>query len=120
MRVWPEAESEAAICRDTAVPTAVLWFPGLVTVTVLPVLPPPTMGCEMAHALVSLDQLACSAKVPVPMVMLAAPPCVPGLIQAHSSEFSWPLKELRVLLVHPPAGFWSDIISCHSWPSVMV
>ncbi len=101
-------------------PTVVLWLPGLVTVTVLPVPPPPTIGCEMAQALVSLDQLACSAKVPVPKVTFAAPPAVPGEIQAHSSEFSWPSYELPVWLVQPPAGFWSDIISCHSWPSVMV
>src|ERR1043166_2364066 len=37
--VWPDAESVACTVRLTAVPAAVLWFPGLVTVTVLP--PPP-------------------------------------------------------------------------------
>ncbi len=73
-------------------PTVPVWVPGLVTVTVL-VVPPPwvRMVCEMAQELVSFDQLACSAKVPVPMVTFAAPPAVPGFSQAHSSEFSWPL-----------------------------
>ncbi len=53
--------------------------------------------------------------------MLAAPPAVPGESQAHSSEFSWPLNELPLTwFVQPPAGFWSDIISCHSWPRVIV
>src|SRR5579859_4750537 len=53
--------------------------------------------------------------------MFAAPPVVPGLSHAHSSEFSWPLYELPdTWLVQPPAGFWSDIISCHSWPRVIV
>ena len=37
MRVWPEAESVALICRLTAVPTVPVWLPGLVTVTLLPV-----------------------------------------------------------------------------------
>ena len=37
MSVWPEAESVALICRLTAVPTVPVWLPGLVTVTVLPV-----------------------------------------------------------------------------------
>ncbi len=37
MRVWPEAESLAAICSEAAVPTVPVWLPGLVTVTVLPV-----------------------------------------------------------------------------------
>ena len=36
--VWPDAESVAPICRLTAVPTVPVWLPGLVTVTVLPVL----------------------------------------------------------------------------------
>ena len=40
MSVWPEAESVAWICRLTAVPTVVVWLPGLVTVTVLPVVLP--------------------------------------------------------------------------------
>src|SRR5215469_9931254 len=40
--VWPEAESLALICRLTAVPVVPDWLPGLVTVTVLPVLPPVT------------------------------------------------------------------------------
>ena len=52
----PLAES----CRLAAVPTVPVLLPGLATVT-LPVPPPPTIGCEMAQALVSLDQLACSA-----------------------------------------------------------
>src|SRR5712691_1492636 len=38
--VWPEAESVAAICWLTAVPTVDVWLPGLVTVTVLPPEPP--------------------------------------------------------------------------------
>ncbi len=38
MRVWPDAESPALICRLAAAPTVELWLPGLVTVTVLPVL----------------------------------------------------------------------------------
>jgi hypothetical protein len=63
----------------------------LVTVTVLPVLPPPTIGWVIAQLLVSLDHEACSANVPVLKVMLAAPPVEPAAIQAHSSEFSWPL-----------------------------
>src|SRR3984957_390055 len=36
--VWPDAESVAPSCRLTAVPTVPVWLPGLVTVTVLPVL----------------------------------------------------------------------------------
>src|ERR1017187_5033213 len=36
VRVWPDAESVALICRLTAVPTVEVWLPGLVTVTVLP------------------------------------------------------------------------------------
>src|SRR4051812_22232567 len=38
--VCPEAESLAAICRLTAVPTVVVCAPGLVTVTVFAVVPP--------------------------------------------------------------------------------
>ena len=53
-----------------------------------PPVPPPTIGCEIAHELVSLDQLACSVNVPVAKAMLAAPPAEPAAIQAHSSEFS--------------------------------
>jgi len=56
-------------------------------------LPPPpwlTIACEIAQELVSFDQLACSANVPVLKVTLAAPPVEPAAIQAHSSEFSWP------------------------------
>src|SRR5580700_4498925 len=37
VKVWPEAESVALICRLAAVPTVPVWLPGLVTVTVLPV-----------------------------------------------------------------------------------
>src|SRR5438876_10356182 len=40
VRVCPEAESLAAICRLTAVPTVVVCVPGLVTVTVFAVVPP--------------------------------------------------------------------------------
>ncbi len=58
MRVWPEAESVAVICRLAAVPTVPDWLPGFVTVTVLPWV---RMACEIAQELVSLDQLACSA-----------------------------------------------------------
>src|SRR5258708_24762031 len=36
VRVWPDAESVALICRPTAVPTVPDRLPGLVTVTVLP------------------------------------------------------------------------------------
>jgi len=55
----------------------------LVTVTVLPVLPP-TIGCEIAHEFVSLDHEACSANVPnEPNEMFAAPPACPGAIHAH-------------------------------------
>jgi len=35
--VWPEAESVALTCRLAGVPTVPAWLPGLVTVTVLPV-----------------------------------------------------------------------------------
>src|ERR1035438_3886455 len=42
VRVWPDAESVAVICRLAAVPTVEVWLPGLVTVTVLP--PPPGVG----------------------------------------------------------------------------
>src|ERR1700730_642558 len=35
--VWPDAESVAVICLLTAVPTVDVWVPGLVTVTMLPV-----------------------------------------------------------------------------------
>ncbi len=69
-----------------------VWLPGLFTVTVLPWLPPPTMACVRSHALVSLDQLACSAKVPKePNDDVGRAARGPELSQAHSSEFSWPL-----------------------------
>src|ERR1700722_8664472 len=35
--VWPDAESDPWICTDAAVPAVAVWLPGLVTVTVLPV-----------------------------------------------------------------------------------
>ena len=44
MRVWPDAESVAWICRLVAVPTAPTWLPGLVTVTVSPGPVPPPAG----------------------------------------------------------------------------
>jgi len=40
LRVCPEAESEAWICTLAAVPTVPVWLPGLVTVTVFPVVLP--------------------------------------------------------------------------------
>src|SRR5260370_544622 len=44
-----------------------------------------------------------------------------GGTQGESSEFSWALNGLRdTWFVQPPAGFWSDSVSCHSWPSVML
>src|SRR5215467_9858305 len=39
------------------------------------------------------------------------PPLVPGVIQAHLSAFSCPEES-----VHPPAGFWSVMVSAYSWP----
>src|SRR5215469_3108332 len=90
--------SEADRVPLTAVFSFVVTEP-LLAVGVL-LLPWLTMAWEMAQSLVSLDQLACSVKVPVPMVTLAAPPAEPAAIQAHSSEFSWPLLGL----VQPPAG----------------
>jgi len=65
-----------------------------------PLLPPLTIGCEIAQELVSFDQLACSVNVPVPIATFAAPPGWPAAIQAHSSEFSEPL----LAFVQPPAG----------------
>ena len=53
----------------------------------------------MSHSLVSFDQVLCIAYAPLPMVTFAAAPW-PELIQAHSSPFSWPNKE-----VQPPGGF---------------
>src|SRR5579859_2191244 len=107
--------SVAESVPETAVPAVVLTEPLL---AVGAVLPPPwsTMGCEMSHWLSSFDQMDCSAKLPLPMVTLAAPPAWPGAIQAHSSPFSWPLEAL----VQPPAGNISDTISENSWPRVMV
>src|SRR3954447_26267059 len=43
--VWPAAESVAWIWRLAAVPTVPVWLPGLVTVTVLPLLLPPSAVC---------------------------------------------------------------------------
>jgi hypothetical protein len=40
VRVWPESESVALIFRLTEAPTAVFWSPGLLAVTVLPVVVP--------------------------------------------------------------------------------
>src|SRR5579872_7066437 len=80
------AESEADRVPFTAVFSLVVTAPIIaVTVTVPPWF---TMACELAQLLVSLDQLACSVKVPVPMDTLTAPPAEPAAIQAHSSEFS--------------------------------
>src|SRR6185437_11767301 len=91
------AESEADSVPFTGVFSLVVTEPLLaVTVTVPPWF---TMTCEMAQLLVSLDQLACSVKVPVPIDTLAAPPDWPAAIQAHSSEFSSP-----ELAIQPPAG----------------
>src|SRR3954462_6612751 len=98
------AESEAEICRLVAVPTVPVREPGLVTVTVLPPVPPPTIAWVMAQLFVSFDHDACSANVPGADVIWAAPPVEPAAIQAHSSEFSWPLYELPVWFVQPPAG----------------
>ena len=61
------------------------------TVTVLPPRRPPTIAWLIAQLFVSFDHEACSAKLPVLNAMFAAPPAWPGAIQAHSSEFSWPL-----------------------------
>ena len=43
------------ICRLVAAPTVPVRLPGLVTVTVFAP-PPPTIACEIAQLLVSLDQ----------------------------------------------------------------
>src|SRR5207253_11197053 len=43
----------------------------------------------------------------------------PELIHAHSSPFSCPVNEEPVLLTHPPAGFWSVMVSAYSWPPTM-
>ena len=48
--VWPDAESVALICRLTAVPTVEVWLPGLVTVTVLPPLPPLVVKTPNSHS----------------------------------------------------------------------
>src|SRR6185437_1867622 len=72
---------------------------------VLPPPLPPTIGCVIAQALVSFDQLACSVNVPVLMLTFAAPPGWPAAIHAHSSEFSMPLSaEPLTWFVQPPAG----------------
>src|SRR5216684_8024094 len=44
--VWPDAEAGAVICVLTAVPTVELWVPGLVTVTVLPLVPAKTWNSK--------------------------------------------------------------------------
>src|SRR6266851_4855044 len=44
--VWPVPESVAVICLLTAVPTVELWLPGLVTVTVLPLVPAKTWNSK--------------------------------------------------------------------------
>src|SRR6185503_12751663 len=62
----------------------------LVSAVAPPPPPPLTSACVIAQLLVSLDQLACCANVPVLKATLAAPPAWPAAIQAHSSEFSWP------------------------------
>jgi hypothetical protein len=116
--VWPEAESAAVICRLTVVPAVPVWAPGLVTVTVFAPPPLPTMGWLMSHPppppLASLAHMLCTAKLPVASDRSAAPPVVPGRIQAHLSPISSPLES-----VQPPAGFWSVMVSVYSWPSTM-
>src|SRR3974377_2421501 len=62
----------------------------------------------------SLAQVVCMAKVPVGSERSNDPPLVPGVIQAHLSPVSKPLES-----VHPPAGFWSVMVSAYSWPSTM-
>src|SRR3984885_6153683 len=47
VRVCPDAESLAATWRLAAVPTVAVWPPGLVTVTVLVVVPPPAGEISM-------------------------------------------------------------------------
>src|SRR5438270_465695 len=53
----------------------------------LVIVPPPTMAWEMSHRFVSLDQVDCMAKEPVPVATFADAPW-PLLIHAHSSPFS--------------------------------
>src|SRR5262249_6760383 len=79
------------------------------------VLPPfPTMEWVKAHPWDSLDQVPCIANEPVASDRSAAPPVVPGDSQAHLSMFSSPEES-----VHPPAGFWSVMVSEYSCPSTM-
>src|SRR5215469_10916889 len=79
------SESVAAICRLTAVPTFPAWLPGLVTVTLGPLV---TIGCETsqppAPALKSFAQVDCTANEPVVSAMFCAAPW-PNEIQAHLS-----------------------------------
>src|SRR5579859_1371784 len=117
VKVWPDCESVALICRLTAVPTVPVWLPGLDTVTVLP----PglvTMAWLPSQAPLppepSLAHVVWTAKVPVVSERSNEPPLVPGVIQAHLSPFSAPLES-----VYPPAGFWSVTVSAYSWPSTM-
>src|SRR5258708_1864664 len=79
---------------------------------------PLTMGCEISQRLVSFDQVLCIANEPVEKVTNAEAPW-PELIHAHSSPFSCPVNEEPGLLTHPPAGFWSVMVSAYSWPPTM-
>src|SRR5215469_1075904 len=117
LRVCPEAESVAWICRLAAVPTVPVWLPGLVTVTVLPpgLVTMAWLASQVpAPPLPSFAQVVCIANVPWPVLRSKEPPAVPGVIQAHLSPFSSPLES-----VQPPGGFWSVIVSAYSWPFTM-
>jgi hypothetical protein len=95
----PDAES-ATVCAEpevTVVETVVVVDCPAVTVPAVGlsemeksfVLVPVTIECEMSQRFVSLDQVDCMAKVPVPITTLADAPW-PELSQAHSSPFSCP------------------------------
>src|SRR5436305_14625273 len=60
------------------------------------------------------DQVVCMANRPVGSESTNAPPLLPGLIQAHLSAFSSPVRS-----VQPPDGFWSVMVSAYSCPSTI-
>ena len=109
MRVWPDAESLAPICRLAAVPTVAVWLPGLVTVTVLVVVPPPAGEISMPLTW-ALSLTVTNWMVIVPLLLAVAvngsstalnsPPAVAKMSKLVST---W-LLLMRTLKVRDPAA----------------
>src|SRR6478736_8927410 len=82
--VAPEGTASVYFTYAPVAPLIPVCATPLVSAVAPPPPPPPpalTSACEMAQELVSLDQLACWAKVPVLNAMFAAPPVEPAAIQ---------------------------------------